>query len=117
MRTGDYLAMHAGGHIGAVGALAFTPDGNGLFSGSWDSTVTHWDVSSLNSTYDGQKEDISTQDLTTGSGLRAISHFLGHRVRRVVDYSVNSSSHMPSIRKVYMPFLYLPMVVGLRLAH
>ena len=54
-----------------------------LLSGSRDTMVRHWDVSWLKSTCDGQKEDVSTQDLT--GGLREISRFVGHTVRQLLS--------------------------------
>ena len=56
--------------------MSETPDGKGLLSASEESTVVYWDVASLKSTYDGQREDVSTQVLT--DGLREISRFGGH---------------------------------------
>ena len=76
---GKCLARHTRGHVGAVQGLVFAPDGEGLFSSSWDTTVMRWDVSWLKSTCDVQKEDLSTQYLT--GGLRETSRFVGHKVR------------------------------------
>jgi len=35
------------GHRGGVSSVAFTPDGHGLVSGSFDNTLKYWDVSRL----------------------------------------------------------------------
>ena len=77
-RTGRCLSRHVG-HSGTVKDLLFTPDGNGLLSASEDALIKYWDVSWLKSTYDGQVEDISTH------GLREISRFVGHTVRRLLS--------------------------------
>jgi hypothetical protein len=43
------------GHIGAVSAVAYTVDGRGLISGSWDHTLKRWELGKENSifSYDG----------------------------------------------------------------
>ena len=74
--------------------LVFTPDGKGLFSSSRDRMVMHWDVSWLTSTYDDQKEDGSKQDPT--GGLRELSRFVGHEVRRLLSQSVLLTTHVLS---------------------
>ena len=78
VRTGKCIAGHPG-HNDIVWSLVFTPDGNGLLTGSWDKRVIHWDVSWLELTQwnntDGQKKDISRQD------MMEISRFVGHEVR------------------------------------
>ena len=79
VRMGKCLAWHKG-HVGAVEGLVFTPDGKGLLSVSWDSTVIYWDVSWLKSTYDGQK---GAQNLT--GGLKEISRFVGHKVASITQ--------------------------------
>ena len=96
VRTGKYLARHAtGGHAGAVRGLVFTPDGKGLLSGSsWDTMITHWDMSWLNSTYDGLREDISTRDLT--GGLRETSRLVGHSVCQLIGLFFPFPTHIVS---------------------
>ena len=76
-------------------SLVFTPDGKGLLA-PWKSAVIQWDVFWLKSTYDSQKDDISTQDLT--AGLREISHFVGHEVSRFTRsvLPVARDSHIPT---------------------
>ena len=76
-RTGKRQAHHEG-HVDLVWDPVFTPDGKGLVSASWDNTIIHWDVSWLESTYDSQKEDVSTQD--SADGLRRLGRFVGHEV-------------------------------------
>ena len=76
VRTGKRLARHKG-HVEHVWDVIFTPDGKGLVSASWDNMVIHWDVSWL---YDSEKEDVSSQDST--GGLKGLSRFVGHDVRR-----------------------------------
>ena len=68
------------GHVDHVWDLVFTPDGKGLVSASWDNMIIHWDVSWLESTYDSQKEDVSTQD--SAEDLTELSRFISHKVRR-----------------------------------
>ena len=79
LRMGKCLATHLG-HGDVVWDLLFTPDGKGLFSSSCDGIIIHWDVSWLSSAYNSEKEDVSTQDST--SGLRELCRFVGHEVRR-----------------------------------
>ena len=45
-RTGRLIRTFRG-HTGLVSSLAFTPDGQRLFSGSRDKTVKVWDVTQL----------------------------------------------------------------------
>lgn len=47
VRTGTLVSSWQA-HSDLITSLAFTPDGNGLLSGSWDKQVIQWDVSSLN---------------------------------------------------------------------
>ena len=48
VRTGKLVARWQG-HSHHITSFAFTPDGKGLLSGSWDKEVKQWDVSSLSS--------------------------------------------------------------------
>lgn len=45
-RSGQCLEILEG-HQDDVHSIAFTPDGFGLISSSWDSTLKHWDLSPL----------------------------------------------------------------------
>ena len=90
VRTGERLVSHKG-HVRHVWGLVFTPDGKGLVSASWDNMIIHWDVSWLESTYDNQEEDVSTQD-STGS-LRELSRFVGHEVCRFQSVFPAPHSH------------------------
>ena len=117
VRMGKCLATDASGHFDAVEGLVFTPDGKGLLSGSRDSMLVHWDVSWLKSIYDGQQDDMSTQDLTRG--LREISRFEGHEVSRLHGLFFRLPTYLfpLSFGTGYTPFLFLLMVAGLHLAH
>ena len=76
VRMGKCIASYEG-HAEAVWDLVFT-DGKGLFSASSDKIIIHWDLSWLKSTYDSQMEDDSAD------GLRELSRFVGHEVRRLL---------------------------------
>ena len=64
------------GHSYYVWCLEFTPDGNGLMSGSADTTVKYWDVSSL-----GTHGAVSGRDaVVPGDSFPLIRSFSGHTV-------------------------------------
>ena len=89
MRTGKRLACHRG-HVDHVWDLVFTPDDKGLVSASWDKMAILWDVSWLKSTYDSQKDGVSTRD--SADGLRELTRF-GHEVRRFQSVLPAPHSH------------------------
>jgi len=66
------LLASLGGHANLISSLAFTPDGKGLLSASWDKSVILWDVTSFSS--------LGTAD-PTSSGVAEVSRLLGHTVR------------------------------------
>jgi len=71
MRTGKVVKKWRR-HPGVVNSLAFTPDGKGLLSASYnDKQVIHWDVALLRSL--GNSDSLS-------SDIVEISCFLGHKV-------------------------------------
>ena len=75
-RTHKLLANWVG-HGRAVWCVEFTPDGNGLMSGSADTTVKYWDVSSL-----GTHGAVSGRDaVVPGHSFPLIRSFSGHTVR------------------------------------
>ena len=111
VRMGKCVARLSGGHVSIVRDLAVTPDGKGLLSSaSMDNMVIHWEVSLLKSTHEDHAN--GQEDLT--GGLREISRFVGHKVRRFLVFPCSSDNYF---RPVLSPFLYLPMPIGLRLAH
>ena len=93
------------GHSGSVYSVAFTPDGNGLVSGSWDKTLKLWDVSGLSMSQsnikrkDGGSSSLSTgpgtsgqgavvkMDVEKGSPCRMTGNFTGHKVRLTFLFS------------------------------
>jgi len=79
------------GHRDGVWGVAFTPDGRGLVSGSWDETLKYWDVSRLangpgdrpnssgaskRDTLNGKKDVGTREDNNT-----CTTTFIGHKVR------------------------------------
>ena len=78
-RTHRLIAIWRG-HSGQVWCVEFTPDGKGLMSGSADSTLKCWDVSSL-----GIHEADSRREVAPlGDSfplIRSFSSFSGHTVR------------------------------------
>ena len=98
VRTGKRLASYMG-HVHHVCGLVFTPDGKGLVSASWDKIVIHWDVSWLESTYDNQEEDVSTQD--SAGGLSELFRFVGHEV-----FQFKSVLPAPHSHTLFKDFVY-----------
>ena len=88
-RTGELLEK-LGGHKGSVDSVAFTPNGRGLVSGSWDKTVKYWDVSRLangpggrpNSPGASERDSLNGEgDVGTRGGNSACTmSFVGHKV-------------------------------------
>ena len=70
-------------------SVAFTPDGRGLVSGSWDKTLKYWDVSRLangpgvrlDSPGASERDILDGKDVGTreGNSLCAMN-FIGHKV-------------------------------------
>ena len=88
-RTGELLETLRG-HGNKVRSVAFTPDGRGLVSGSWDKTVKYWDVSRLengpsgrpNSPEASKHDSLSEKDVGTREGNSPCTmNFIGHKVR------------------------------------
>ena len=84
--TGKLVARWQG-HSNLITSLAFTPDGKGLLSGSWDKQVIQWDVSSLSSLGIGMAN-------SPIPGMVEVSRLIGHTVSR--SRSVHHPlSHLP----------------------
>ena len=74
-----------------MSTVAFTPDGRGLVSSSWDKTLKYWDVSHLANGHGGgpksreaSKRDTlnGEEDVGTREGSSACTmEFIGHKVR------------------------------------
>ena len=87
-RTGELLERLRG-HSGFAHCVAFTPDGRGLVSGSFDNTLKYWDISRLANRPDGQPDSpgVAMRDILDGNvGTRESSSpctmdFIGHKVR------------------------------------
>ena len=61
--------------------VAFTPDGHGLVSSSWDETLKYWDISHLANGHRGRPNS-REEDVGTREGNRACTmDFIGHKVR------------------------------------
>jgi len=70
VRTGNLVARWRG-HSSLVASLAFTTDGKGLLSASWDSQIMPWDISFLGSL---------GMAYPPISGIMEISRLIGHKV-------------------------------------
>ena len=82
------------GHGGWVWCVEFTPDGKGLMSGSNDSRVKYWDVSSL-----GIHEAISGREtVVPGHAFPLIRSFSGHTVRFYSSFIACSLSRHPHLQ-------------------
>jgi len=89
-RTGELLETLQG-HGNRVQSVAFTPDGRGLVSGSWDKKLKYWDVSCLANEPGGRqnspgasKHDIlnGKEDVGTREGISPCTmNFIGHKAR------------------------------------
>jgi len=113
--TGKLVARWQG-HSNYITSLAFTPDGKGLLSGSWDKEVKQWDVSSLSSL------GIGTPNPPIFS-MTEVSRLIGHTVSWPHSlFILLSHPSTPSTRKsslfrgTFCPSLFLLMVNGLPLA-
>ena len=84
VRMGKLVAGR-GLQYGIVKALDFTPDNKGLVTGSWNERVIHWEVSLPESTHDINTafQKIRSTAPSSTIGMREISHFEGHEVRRL----------------------------------
>ena len=73
-----------------MSSVAFTPDGHGLVSGSFDSTLKYWDVPHLSNGPSGQSKSLGApkrytwdgmEDVVTREGNSACTmDFIGHEV-------------------------------------
>ena len=68
VRTGQ-LVERLMGHQNRVFALAFSPNGAGLVSGSWDHTVRYWNISSLRIDRSGLRDYM---DLVNSTGKQVL---------------------------------------------
>src|SRR6266542_2342501 len=73
----DQLVEKLMGHRKCVNSIAFTPDGTGLVSGSFDNTVKFWDISLLR--MDGPASGSQSQDIRikadNSTGKHKVSRF------------------------------------------
>jgi WD40 repeat protein len=92
IHTGQ-LVDHLTGHTDCVSSVVFTPDGNGLISGSEDLTAKHWDLGPLLRNKQtralGQPSEESVEDADSAlkeDGNQNVCvctvEFRGHEVRR-----------------------------------
>ena len=89
-RTGELLDRLRG-HRDCVYSVAFTPDGRGLVSGSWDKTLKYWDISRLADGPGGRQNSPEASKRDSLNGKKNISirkgksacamNFIGHKVR------------------------------------
>ena len=99
------------GHINGVWAVAFTPDGRGLVSGSLDETLKYWDVSCLASGPGGrpnspgaskrdtlnEKRDVGTRE----DNNTCTMNFIGHKVRiELADRDMSNSRAQGHVHSV-----------------
>jgi len=73
-----------------VSSVAFTPDGHGLVSGSFDSTLKYWDVSHLSNGPSGRPKSPGAPKRYTWDGMEDVGiregnspctvDFIGHEV-------------------------------------
>jgi general transcriptional corepressor TUP1 len=82
------------GHSQRVTSVAFTSDGKGLVSGSWDHTVKHWDLRPLlRNTQNAVKQSyaVGIEDASSTLNDEGVQNegacvctveFMGHEVRR-----------------------------------
>ena len=89
VRTSELLETLRG-HRDGVWGVAFTPDGRGLVSGSWDETLKYWDISRLANGPGGRpnlpgvskrgtlygKKDVGTRE----GNSTCTMNFIGHKV-------------------------------------
>jgi len=74
-----------------VCSVAFTPDGRGLVSGSWDKTLKCWDVSHLADGSGGRPDSWGASERDTLNGEEGVGpregnsactmNLIGHKVR------------------------------------
>ena len=94
VRKGDLVAKWKG-HDDGVSSLAFTPDGRGLLTASWDKTIAHWDATSLGPIEHTQRGNAENQE-EVNSSVTEISRLVGHTVR-IYMRSDGCSSHRCSL--------------------
>ena len=89
-RTGELLETLRE-HSGDVWGVAFTPDGHGLVSGSWDKTLKYWDISRLADGPGNRPNSPGASTRHPSSGKKGVGtregnsactmNFVGHKAR------------------------------------
>jgi general transcriptional corepressor TUP1 len=83
------------GHDMDISTLAFTPDGKGFISGSFNGTLKHWDLSPLIGNAHGgmlrQSNEVGAEDMGSVAGQNEGVHvcmveFIGHTVRSHLQF-------------------------------
>ena len=117
------LVERLAGHIASVSSVAFTPDGEGLVSGSADGTLKHWNLGlllrtvrtgALRQVYEVGVEPEGSVDEKSGEneGLSVcMVEFLGHTVRLCLHFlcflcSLLGFVILHSLRRNYIYSIY-----------